>query len=44
MDTAEFKLSASGSDDSYATGILAVWGVSDFNALQNGKITITKSE
>lgn len=49
--TAEFKLSVSGStvtldgsNDNYSTGILAVWGVQDSQALQNGKITITKSE
>lgn len=49
--TAEFKLSVSGStvtldgsNDNHSTGILAVWGVQDSQALQNGKITITKSE
>ena len=33
-----------GGNDNYSTGILAVWGVQDSQALQNGKITITKSE
>ena len=49
--TAKFKLSVSGStvtldgsNDNYSTGILSVWGVKDSQALQNGTVTIVKSE